>query len=77
MREIQATTVQIKTNDVDTDKWVLVHDGRKVRAFEPPGSRVGTHASHVMLVGTKEELGAEIARLGLAIVEHRRNKKNR
>jgi hypothetical protein len=69
MQEIQATTVQVKVSDAHPDKHVLVHDGERILTFAEPGDsgggRVGTHPRHTMLVGTKEELEAEIARLNL------------
>ncbi len=65
MQEIQATTVQVKVSDAHPDKHVLVHDGERILEFTEPGGRVGTHPRHTMLVGTKEELEAEIARLNL------------
>jgi len=65
MKEIQATTVQVKFSDGNEDKFCLVHDGKRVVALAPPGTKTGTHPSRTMLVGTKEELEAEIERLGL------------
>lgn len=65
MQEIQPSTVQIKVSDGNEDKFILVHDGKRVIVLAEPGSRVATGMSNQMLVGTKEELQAEIQRLGL------------
>lgn len=67
MLEIQPTAVQIKKSDGHEDKYVLVHDGRQVIEFAAPGRRkIGTHPGNTLLVGTKDELEAEIARRRLA-----------
>jgi hypothetical protein len=65
MLEIQATSVQIKMSDGNEDKYVLVHDGKQVIALADPGCRVATNTANKMLVGTKEELEAEVQRLAL------------
>lgn len=65
MNEIQPTTLQIKLSDGHQDKWCLVHDGKQVIALASPGTKTGTPADHTMLVGTKEELEAEVSRLKL------------
>ncbi len=66
MKEITATTVQVKLSDGHEGQYVLVHDGRQViELMKPNRGKVGTHPRHTMLVGTKEELEAEIARLKL------------
>lgn len=66
MKEIQAITVQVKLSDGNEDKYVLVHDGQQVIEFAEPGKgKVGTHPGNTMLVGTREELEAEVARLKL------------
>lgn len=66
MKTIDATTVQVKLSDGHEDQHVLVHDGKTVLELAAPGIRVGTHPRNTMLVGTREELETEIARLGLA-----------
>lgn len=66
MKEIESTTVQVKLSDGHEDQFVLVHDGEQViELAEPNSGKVGTPPRHTMLAGTKEELEAEIARLGL------------
>jgi len=66
MKEIESTTVQVKLSDGHEDQYVLVHDGERViELAEPNNGKVGTPPRHTMLAGTKEELEAEIARLGL------------
>lgn len=71
MKEIQATTVQVKMSDGHEDQHVLVHDGQQVIALAAPGQRVATHKVNKMLVGTKEELEAEVQRLGLKPAKER------
>jgi hypothetical protein len=66
MIEIQPTMVQVKLSDGYEDQYVLVHDGQRVIELADPGGHVGTHPRHTMLVGTKQELEAEIARLNLS-----------
>jgi len=66
MKEIQPTTVQVKLSDGHEDEFVLVHDGEQIiELMEPNSGKFGTHPSHTMLAGTKEELDAEVARLKL------------
>jgi hypothetical protein len=73
MKEIQAITVQVKLSDGNEDKYVLVHDGQQVIEFAEPGKgKVGTHPGNTMLVGTREELEAEVARLKLKPKKPRR-----
>ncbi len=76
MKDIATTTVQVKLSDGNEDKFVLVHDGQQVIELAEPspgmGGRVGTHPRNTMLVGTREELEAEIARLKLAPKRPRR-----
>ncbi len=73
MKEISSTSVQVKLSNGHEDQYVLVHDGRTIIAWlEPNQGQVGTHPRHIMLVGTKEELAAEIARLKLAPQRPRR-----
>jgi len=72
MIEIQSTTVQVKLSDGHEDQYVLVHDGRQVIELAEPGGKVGTHPRHTMLVGSKQELQAEIDRLMLAPKRPRR-----
>jgi hypothetical protein len=73
MKEIQPITVQVKLSDGNEDKYVLVHDGQQVVEFAEPGSgKIGTHPANKMLVGTKEEIEAEIARLNLKPKKPRR-----
>lgn len=73
MKEIATTTVQVKLSDGNEDKHVLVHDGRQIIEFaEPNSGKVGTHSNNTMIVGTKEELEAEIARLKLEAKRPRR-----
>jgi hypothetical protein len=66
MREIQPTTIQIKTARGEQNDWCLVHDGRAVLMLREPGVTVTTPCTHVVLVGAKADLDAVIARLGLA-----------
>ena len=72
MKEVQATTVQVKISDGNEDKFVLVHDGQQVIELAEPGGKVGTPPGNTMLVGTKEELEAEVARLKLKAKKPRR-----
>jgi len=72
MKEVQAITVQVKLSDGNQDKFVLVHDGQQVIELAEPGGKVGTSPGNTMLVGTKEELEAEIARLKLKAKKPRR-----
>lgn len=73
MKEIQSITVQVKLSDGNEDKHVLVHNGQQVIEFaEPNSGKVGTHPGNTMLVGTKAELEAEIARLNLDAKKPRR-----
>ena len=73
MQEIQPITVQVKLSDGNEDKYVLVHDGQQVIELATPGTgKVGTHPGNKMLVGTKEEIEAEIARLKLKPKKPRR-----
>ena len=72
MKEIQPTTVQVKLSDGHEDQYVLVHDGRQVIELAEPGGKVGTHPRHTMLVGSKQELEAEIKRLKLKPKKPRR-----
>ena len=72
MIEIQSTTVQVKLSDGHEDQYVLVHDGQQVIELAEPGGKVGTHPRHTMLVGSKQELQAEIDRLKLAPKKPRR-----
>jgi len=72
MKEIQAITVQVKLSDGHEDQYVLVHDGQQVIEFAEPGGKVGTHPRHTMLVGSKQELEAEIERLKLKPKKPRR-----
>jgi hypothetical protein len=73
MQEIQPITVQVKLSDGNEDKHVLVHDGQQVIELAAPGSgKVGTHPGNKMLVGTKEEIEVEIARLKLKPKKPRR-----
>ena len=66
MKEIQATTVQVKLSDGNEDQYVLVHDGERIiELAEPNTSKLGVHPSKTMLAGTKAEIDAEIKRLGL------------
>jgi hypothetical protein len=66
MKEIQPTTVQVKLSDGHEDEYVLVHDGEQIiELMEPNSGKFGTHPRHTMLVGTKEELAAEVTRLKL------------
>lgn len=72
MKEINATTVQVKLSDGHEDQYVLVHDGEQVIEFAEPGGKVGTHPRNRMLVGSKDELEAELARLKLKPKQPRR-----
>lgn len=73
MKEIQPITVQVKLSDGNEDQYVLVHDGQQVIELAAPGTgKVGTHPGNKMLVGTKEEIEAEIARLKLKPKKPRR-----
>ena len=66
MKEITATTVQVKLSDGHEDQYVLVHDGEQIIELAEPGTgKVGTPPRHTMLAGTKEEIEAEVARLKL------------
>jgi len=66
MKEITATMVEVKLSDGHEDKYVLVHDGEQIIELAEPGTgKVGTSPRHTMLVGTKEEIEAEVARLKL------------
>ena len=66
MKEISATSVQIKLSDGHEDQYVLVHDGKQViELLSPQSGKVGTPVGNTMLAGTKEEIDAEIARLKL------------
>ncbi len=66
MQEITSSTVEIKQSDVYPDQYVLVHDGQQIiELLEPGAGKVGTSASNTMVVGSKEEVEAEIARLQL------------
>jgi hypothetical protein len=66
MKEITSTTVEVKLSDGHEDKYVLVYDGEQIIELAEPGTgKVGTPPRHTMLVGTKEEIEAEIARLKL------------
>ena len=72
MQDIQSTTVQVKLSDGHEDQCVLVHDRRRIIAWaEPNSGKVGTHPDNTMLVGTKKELEAEIARLQLEPLKRR------
>ena len=73
MQEIPPTTVQVKLSDGYENQYVLVHDGEQViELAEPNSGKVGTSPRHTMLTGTKEELEAEIGRLGLKPKRQRR-----
>lgn len=77
MQEIASSTVEIKQSDVYPDKYVLVHDGKQVIELLAPGQgRVGTPASNTMLIGTKDEIDAEISRLNLEPKRPRRPQRN-
>ena len=65
MNGIQSTTVQIKSSEGHEQKWCLVHDGQKVLAMVEPGTKVGAPSTSTMVVGTKAEVDAEVARLRL------------
>ena len=65
MKEIQPTTVQVKLSDGHEDQYVLVHDGQQVIELAEPGGKVGTHPRKTMLIGTKQEMEAEVVRLKL------------
>ena len=66
MKEIQATTVQVKLSDGNEDQYVLVHDGERIiELAEPNTGKLGVHPDKTMLAGTKAEIDAEIKRLGL------------
>ncbi len=72
MKEIATTTVQVKLSDGNEDRFVLVHNGQQVIELASPGGKVGTPPGNTMLVGTREELAAEIARLKLKAKKPRR-----
>jgi hypothetical protein len=73
MKEIPPITVQVKLSDGNEDQYVLVHDGQQVVELAAPGTgKVGTHPTNKMLVGTKEEIEAEIVRLNLKPKKPRR-----
>lgn len=73
MEEITSTTVEVKLSNGHEDKYVLVHDGEQIIELAEPGTgKVGTPPRHTMLVGTKEEIQAEIARLKLTPKRPRR-----
>ena len=73
MQEIPPTTVQVKLSDGYENQYVLVHDGEQViELAEPNSGKIGTSPRHTMLAGTKEEVEAEIARLGLKPKRQRR-----
>ena len=66
MKEIQATTVQVKLSDGNEDQYVLVHDGERIiELAEPNTGKLGVHPDKTMLAGTKAEIDTEIKRLGL------------
>ena len=66
MKEIQATTVQVKLSDGNEDQYVLVHDGERIiELAEPNTGKLGVHPSKTMLAGTKREIEEEIKRLRL------------
>ena len=69
MREVEAKSVTFEVKDSTgvqaADEWCLVHDGKQIVAFAPPKTRTSTPSGHTMLVGTKEELEAEVKRLDL------------
>jgi len=66
MQEIPSTLVEIKQSGLCPDQYVLVHDGQQIIELLAPGEgQVGTPASNTMLMGTREEIDAEVARLNL------------
>ena len=73
MKQIQATSVQVKLSDGHEDEYVLVHDGEQIIEVVEPGSgKFGTHPRHTMVAGTKAEIDTEIARLKLKSKPERR-----
>lgn len=66
MQEIQSITINIKVNDDHADKFYLIHNGKQVIGFGGPGVRAAVPDKYTMLVGTKDELEAEISKLKLA-----------
>ena len=48
------------------DTFCLVHDGQRVRAWGRPGTVTYAPAEWTMLLGTEQELQAEMVRLNLA-----------
>ncbi len=73
MKQIQASSVQVKLSDGHEDEYVLVHDGTQIiEVVEPGTGKFGTHPRHTMVAGTKAEIDAEITRLKLKAKPERR-----
>lgn len=64
IEELQAETltVQVKRKTAGDGKWLLVTDGTGVLKLADPNANATVAADRTALVGTKEELEAEIAR---------------
>jgi len=71
MQEIvgELTEVIIKKSDPYPDLWCMVHDGEKVITIVPPGGNTWASEHRTMVVGTPQELRAEINRLELEYTE--------
>ena len=65
MQEVTVKTVEIKTNDEHRDKHCLVHDGNQVISLCSGSTRAAIPADMTMLVGTENELKAEVEKLKL------------